>query len=238
MSRQGKSKITKKISLVSHYSVSSDEEGSQHATTEEESEYEEETEKREENEEEKVTTILKDQDQAQTSFELADKKEDYNNISSISDEQAMHDENVAKQEETSTESVETLKLVIEQGFMPGSENIKLPSAPKAECSKRLQDKIIQVQERMNKYNYNINEDIQTKKHFKNPNIYEKFIEKFELDEFGSSFPSHVEDLKASGYLFYDELDVAQRNEWAKRDKEKKDAKLKIEVISGTKPRKP
>ena len=64
---------------------------------------------------------------------------------------------------------------------------------------------------------------------------------------------YVQDLAASGYLYYDELDSRQREEWSKRDKDKKDIKakvglkiqftqqdylnfliLKVEVLSGTK----
>jgi hypothetical protein len=36
----------------------------------------------------------------------------------------------------------------------------------------------------------------------------------------------VQDLKANGYLFYEELDIVQRNEWAKKEKERKDRATK------------
>jgi len=111
---------------------------------------------------------------------------------------------------------------LEKGFPPGCESIKLPSAPKAPCSQSLQNKIIQVVDRMNRFNYSINEDIRSKKSFKNPCIYEKLIEAYGIDEFGSSFPTHIEDLKANGYMFYDDLDAEQRLEWAKLEKAKKE----------------
>ena len=86
---------------------------------------------------------------------------------------------------------------------------------------------------MNRFNYSINDDIHKKKQFKNPCIYEKLIEVYEIDEFGSSFPDHVEELQSEGYMFYDELDSVQRAEWARIEKAKKD-RTKIEMVSGTK----
>ncbi len=82
-----------------------------------------------------------------------------------------------------------MKLALENGFPPGCEKIRLPSEPKAVCSQVLQNKIIQVAERMRTYNYSINVDIQSKKNFKNPSIYEKLIEAHGINEFGSSFPN-------------------------------------------------
>jgi len=122
---------------------------------------------------------------------------------------------------------------LEKGFPPGCENIRLPAAPRAPCSQSLQNKIIQVVDRMERFNYSINDDIHRKKSFKNPSIYEKFIDVYGIDEFGSSFPSHVENLKSDGYMFYDELDSIQRAEWARIEKAKKD-RTKIEMVSGTK----
>jgi hypothetical protein len=37
-------------------------------------------------------------------------------------------------------------------------------------------------------NYSMNETVQSKKPFKNPSIYETFIENYKIDEFGSNFP--------------------------------------------------
>jgi hypothetical protein len=64
---------------------------------------------------------------------------------------------------------------------------KLPAAPSAPCSQALQNKINIVLDRMEKYNYSINDDIYRKKSFKNPSIYEKLI--LDIDEHGSSFPT-------------------------------------------------
>jgi hypothetical protein len=133
-------------------------------------------------------------------------------------------------EEASSICVLNSQYTLENGFPPGCELIRLPAEPKATCSQVLQNKIIQVTERMRDFNYSINNDIHNKKSFKNPSIYEKLIEVYGINEFGSSFPNHIEDLKSNGFMFYDELDAVQRADWAKKEKEKKE-RTKIEMIS-------
>lgn len=46
-------------------------------------------------------------------------------------------------------------------------------------------------ELMSTRNYNFNAALQNTKNFKNPSIYEKFIEHYGIDEFGSSFPTVI-----------------------------------------------
>jgi hypothetical protein len=53
----------------------------------------------------------------------------------------------------------------------------------------LQNKIVEVVHRMQTMNYSMNEQIHKRKNFKNPSIYEKFIEAYGIDEFGSNFPN-------------------------------------------------
>lgn len=144
--------------------------------------------------------------------------------------EALNDNSESNQSE---QTLTKAKFNLENGFPEGCENIKLPSAPRAQCSQSLQNKIIQVVDRMNRFNYSINEDIHKKKSFKNPSIYEKLIDVYGIEEFGSSFPMHVDDLKADGFLYYDELDSLQRAEWAKKEKEKKE-RTKIEMVSAVK----
>ncbi|RNA44943.1 SAP30-binding isoform X1, partial [Brachionus plicatilis] len=148
------------------------------------------------------------------------KKSEKDNVESVTPQSSAKVEAEAK-EKTDIEQDPNF-FTEKNGFLPGSEKIKLPPAPETQCSQSLQNKIIQVLDRMKQYNYSINNDIKNKKKFKNPSIYEKLIEAYALDEFGSSFDSHIVDLKAHGYMFYDELDQAQMAEWAKKDKERKD----------------
>lgn len=157
----------------------------------------------------------------------------------------METNDVEIEEKYKTEAVDSNKIeaepvpndsiyTLDKGFPVGCELIKLPPAPKAPCSQILQNKIIQVAERMKPpFNYSINDDIQKKKLYKNPSIYEKLIEINKIDEFGSNFPNYIPDLKSHGYLTYLELDEAQRAEWVKKEKDKKE-RTKIEMVSGTK----
>ena len=58
-------------------------------------------------------------------------------------------ENQAEGSQEASKSIYT----IENGFLKGCENIRIPAAPKAQCSKELQGKIIAVVNRMKHYNY-------------------------------------------------------------------------------------
>lgn len=104
----------------------------------------------------------------------------------------------------------------------------------------------------------MNEGIRKKKDFKNPSIYEKLIERYEINEYGSNFAEvriiyllfnylrlfknkfflnallkNIDDLKSQGYMDYNELDQAQRAEWAKKEKERKE-RSKIQMVSAVK----
>ncbi len=49
-----------------------------------------------------------------------------------------------------------------------------------------------------------------------------FLSRFIETSFNLSIFQYMYDLKAHGYLHYEELDEMQRNEWAKKEKEKKE----------------
>ena len=71
-------------------------------------------------------------------------------------------------------------------LLPGEE--LLPPEPTGKCNTELQDKITSVYERM-KQGMNLNYNIQQRKHFRNPSIYEKLIEHVGIEEIGTNYPS-------------------------------------------------
>ncbi|RUS87534.1 hypothetical protein EGW08_004710, partial [Elysia chlorotica] len=112
-----------------------------------------------------------------------------------------------------------------------SDEIQIPPEPPGKCSESLQKKI---EDSLRRKNYDLNRIIQSKKHFRNPSIYEKLIDFCHIDEKGTNFPPELYDPHIWGKeSFHDELDKAQRKDMERREKEKKE-KTKIEFLTGTK----
>jgi len=110
----------------------------------------------------------------------------------------------------------------------------LPPEPEGHCSKALQDHIAKMLERKEKEGLDLNKEIQRRKMFRNPSIYEKLIDYCKIDEFGTNYPVEIYDPHRWGpESYYDELAKAQKAEMEKRMKENKE-KMKVEFISGTK----
>lgn len=73
------------------------------------------------------------------------------------------------------------------------KNIRIPDAPKdKQCSTTLIDKINRLHSLM-KQGRNMNDEIQQKKSFRNPSIYEKLIHHCDIDEFGTNLPAEIFD---------------------------------------------
>ncbi|XP_072045031.1 SAP30-binding protein-like [Amphiura filiformis] len=109
-----------------------------------------------------------------------------------------------------------------------SDEVTLPPEPKGRCSKQLQEKIIRC---YRKYD-NMNPKIQNNKEFRNPSIYEKLISYLSIDQLGTNYPKEMYDphvWEESSY--YEALSKAQKEDMAKREKEKKE-KTKVEFVMG------
>lgn len=109
-----------------------------------------------------------------------------------------------------------------------SDEVTLPPEPQGRCSKHLQDKISKC---YRKY-ANMNPKIQNNKEFRNPSIYEKLISYLSIDQLGTNYPKEMYDphvWEESSY--YEALAKAQREDMAKREKEKKE-KTKVEFVTG------
>lgn len=109
-----------------------------------------------------------------------------------------------------------------------AEQVTLPPEPKGRCSKKLQDKIAKYYRK----NLDMNASIQNRKDFRNPSIYEKLISYLGIDELGTNYPKDV--YNPHGWdesSYYESLAKAQKEEMAKREKEKKE-RTKVEFVSG------
>lgn len=116
-----------------------------------------------------------------------------------------------------------------------ADEIEIPPEPPGKCSRQLQEKIVKLYEKMRRGGLNMVASIERRKDFRNPSICEKLIEYCGIDEKGTNYPPEIFDpLRWGKESYYDALDKAQRIEFDKRDKEKKDKATKIEFVVGTK----
>ncbi|KAK9711448.1 SAP30-binding protein, variant 2 [Basidiobolus ranarum] len=76
----------------------------------------------------------------------------------------------------------------------GIDNYGIPGEPEDECDPDLQAKIAKWIELKNQ-GISFNDRLSKNKAFRNPNIYDKFVQFIELDETGSNFPSDIYDPK-------------------------------------------
>lgn len=89
--------------------------------------------------------------------------------------------------------------------------LELPPSPKERCDPKLVDRFTEHMRQKRRFKRDFNLDIQRRKDFRNPSIYEKLIEHFQLDELGSNFKPALFDphgFKPSDYC--DELMKSQR----------------------------
>lgn len=129
-----------------------------------------------------------------------------------------------KSSENATELAKKLRSV-------SVDEVEIPPEPEGRCSAELQEKISRLMERKVKHGADMNKTIQKRKDFRNPSIYEKLILYLGIEEFGTNFPS--EDYNPKSWRkapAYDELARAQREDMAKKEKEKK---TKVEFLTGT-----
>ena len=111
------------------------------------------------------------------------------------------------------------------------DELHLPPDPEGRCSKQLQDKIKRLFEKKIKEGENLNKAIQSRKDFRNPSIYDKLILFLGIEERGTNFAKV--DFDPSSWRKvpdYEDLARAQREDVAKRDRERK---TKVEFVTGT-----
>ncbi|OQR76138.1 SAP30-binding protein-like [Tropilaelaps mercedesae] len=120
--------------------------------------------------------------------------------------------------------------ICEQGL---SEPVTLPPEPPGKCSAQLQSRIADLLEKSRR-GANLVDNIQRKKTFRNPSIYEKLIVHCDIDELGSNFPPNVFD--PHGFAkesYYEELSKKQTEAMNKLEKERK--KPEVVTLMGVAP---
>ena len=111
------------------------------------------------------------------------------------------------------------------------EELHLPPEPEGRCSKQLQEKMKRLYEKKIKEGENLNLKIQERKDFRNPSIYDKLILYLGIEERGTNFSKSDYDPSSWRKVpDYEALARAQREDVAKREKERK---TKVEFVTGT-----
>lgn len=106
----------------------------------------------------------------------------------------------------------------------------LPPETKTKPDPKLQETISNIYQKIKNSDFDLNQYIQEKKEFRNPSIYDKLIQFFDLNELGSNFPPEIFDVSIYGpESYYEELAKAQKLEMEKLEKQKKE-NVKAEVI--------
>lgn len=99
----------------------------------------------------------------------------------------------------------------------------LPPEVSVKCPPEVQEKITIMFNKMQNEGLDMNKEIQARKAFRNPSIYEKLIDYCNLNEFGTNYPAEIYDpLKWGKESYYDELAKVQKTEMEKREKERKE----------------
>lgn len=90
------------------------------------------------------------------------------------------------------------------------EEVKLPPSPPERCSEEDEERFRSYFERK-AAGVDLNLMIQKRRDFKNPSMYEKLIEAFDVDELGSNFKKSVFDPHGfSKDCFYDQISIMQK----------------------------
>lgn len=145
-----------------------------------------------------------------------------------------HDDTIVSDDERSERAIsESPVEEKKEPSIPDEYDADLPPEPQGRCSFELQENIRRLYENMNNKGLDMNVEIQLRKEFRNPSIYEKLIQYCGINEFGTNYSPEVYDpLRWNRSSYYDELAKVQKAEMEAKEKERKE-KTKVEFIMGT-----
>ncbi|XP_057337349.1 SAP30-binding protein-like [Microplitis mediator] len=112
------------------------------------------------------------------------------------------------------------------------DDVIIPPAPSGQYPPNLQEKFNHYFKLAESSNLDMNEEIQKRKSFRNPSLYNKLIQHCSIDELGTNYsPSLYDPLKWGKESYYDQLDIAQQDFMTQIEKSKT-KKANVEIISG------
>lgn len=155
-------------------------------------------------------------------------------IKPLTQEPVISDITAASKSEEQPEKAEHLAASISNPT-PDTEMPQLPPEPAGRCSNKLQEKIMKLLEKKHRENLDLNTNIQKRKDFRNPSIYQKLVEFLNINEKGSNYPKSLFDPTCwTEEPCYENLSKAQKEAYERKEKEKaKQAKTQVEFVSGT-----
>jgi len=106
-----------------------------------------------------------------------------------------------------TDPVEFHRMLV--GKKP--EEIKIPKASRDDVDPLILEKMMRLKEKKDSLGLDMKLQIQKRKDFRNPSIYEKLIDHCGIEEFGSNFPPETFDPKGfETESFYEKLSLSQK----------------------------
>ena len=112
-----------------------------------------------------------------------------------------------------------------------ADQIRIPQQNKGSVDPLIQEKLERLKYTKEAQGMDMKYEIQKRKDFRNPSIYEKLIDHCHIREFGSNFPTDIFDPDAfeSG-SYYEELSKAQKVLMDSITEKEKDSHPKVEII--------
>lgn len=111
------------------------------------------------------------------------------------------------------------------------DQIKIPKRKKGSLDPMVQDKLERLKYTKESQGRDLKYEIQKRKDFRNPSIYEKLIDHCHIREFGSNFPVDVFDPDAfESSSYYEELSKAQKVLMDSLSEKEKESHPKVEII--------
>jgi len=113
-----------------------------------------------------------------------------------------------------------VESTVEHQWVPEILALELPPEVEGDCDEEVQERLSNFLDKNARLGQSLNQNLVNLKTFRNPNIYTKLIEVYNIKEYGSNFPSNYDLYSLPATSFYDELWKAQKLWNEQRDRER------------------